>query len=442
MSKVTIVDAMCGRGKTSWAIQHMNKHSDKRFIYITPFLDEVERVKTNCTNINFYEPNNNNKKRSKLESFNKLLSEEKNIVSTHALFSMVNEDTLTYLENYGYTLILDEVFDVIEEINISKSDREVLFNNNMISIDSQTSKISWIDEDYDGKLNEYRKQIENGDVYYMEENNGKSKFMFWTFPISILSALEHTYILTYMFKGQLQRYYYDYHNVSYQYKSVESYEDEKWEGTNGIVTTTKYRLCNYEQEDISYLIPLIRIYEGNLNKIGNEPTDKRKSSPLCKNWYKKNSNSANMDILQKNTQNYFINIVKCIEDNEGNSFDSNAKFNMWSTYKDYKGKVKGKGYKGSNKNITFVSFNARATNEYKHKTNLAYLVSPWNSPSIIKFFTSNDIEVNEDIWALSMLVQWIFRSAIREGKPINIYIPSERMRNLLIQWLMGEIELK
>ncbi|MCC0642537.1 MULTISPECIES: hypothetical protein [unclassified Clostridioides] len=31
---VTIVDSMCGTGKTSWAIQTMNESLDKRYIYI------------------------------------------------------------------------------------------------------------------------------------------------------------------------------------------------------------------------------------------------------------------------------------------------------------------------------------------------------------------------------------------------------------------------
>ncbi|MCI9976567.1 hypothetical protein JY742_10585 [Clostridioides difficile] len=33
---VTIVDSMCGTGKTSWEIQTMNESLDKRYIYITP----------------------------------------------------------------------------------------------------------------------------------------------------------------------------------------------------------------------------------------------------------------------------------------------------------------------------------------------------------------------------------------------------------------------
>ncbi len=44
MKAVKIVDAPCGYGKTQWAIQHMNEIEDHRFIFITPYLDEVKRI--------------------------------------------------------------------------------------------------------------------------------------------------------------------------------------------------------------------------------------------------------------------------------------------------------------------------------------------------------------------------------------------------------------
>ena len=57
------------------------------------------------------------------------------------------------------------------------------------------------------------------------------------------------------------------------------------------------------------------------------------------------------------------------------------------------------------------------------------------NPNIIQLFNKTGIEFDEDGYALSEMIQWIWRSAIREGKPIQLYIPSKRMRNLLIQWL-------
>ena len=48
MCKIKIVDAICGSGKTSAAIEYMKKRTDANFIYVTPFLSEIERVKKTC----------------------------------------------------------------------------------------------------------------------------------------------------------------------------------------------------------------------------------------------------------------------------------------------------------------------------------------------------------------------------------------------------------
>lgn len=45
MNTITVVDARMGRGKSSAAIRYMNRYKDsKRFLYITPYLDEVGRI--------------------------------------------------------------------------------------------------------------------------------------------------------------------------------------------------------------------------------------------------------------------------------------------------------------------------------------------------------------------------------------------------------------
>jgi len=56
-------------------------------------------------------------------------------------------------------------------------------------------------------------------------------------------------------------------------------------------------------------------------------------------------------------------------------------------------------------------------------------------PYIVQFFKDRGVEVDNDSFALSEMIQWVWRSGIRDHKPINIYIPSSRMRNLLKDWL-------
>lgn len=46
--------------------------------------------------------------------------------------------------------------------------------------------------------------------------------------------------------------------------------------------------------------------------------------------------------------------------------------------------------------------------------------------------------MDAELYALSEMLQWIWRSRIRNGEEINIYVASKRMRGLLIRWMNGE----
>ena len=47
--KINVVDCFMGSGKTSWAIRKMNFYDNMKYVYITPYLSEVKRIKDNVT---------------------------------------------------------------------------------------------------------------------------------------------------------------------------------------------------------------------------------------------------------------------------------------------------------------------------------------------------------------------------------------------------------
>lgn len=409
---ITIVDSRCGAGKSSYAIQMMRKNTSKKYIYITPFLDEIQRIKNECSNRYFYEPNEKLGKGSKLRHFNELLSDGDNIASTHSLFQNINKDTIEALIKNKYTLILDETMNILEEMKVSKSDLNYLMELNVITVDDKTKKITWHDENYDDKFGAFSELKNNctfGDMYLITD-----KVCYWIFPIEIFKYFEEIYIMTYMHKGQIQTYYLDMHNIKYEIKSVRKC------GSTGVGTreTMRYELINYCDPNRSKYKELINIYDGKLNDV------ERKITDFSKTYYVnakagKVEQKESIELLKRNLYNYF----KCIIN--GKSDD-----NMWSVFKDFKSLIKGKGYtKG------FVECNIRATNKYKNKKNLAYCCNFYLNPMQKRLFKYNNIEINEDYYALDKLLQWIFRSQLRDNKPINIYLPSSRMRRLLTQWI-------
>lgn len=148
-----------------------------------------------------------------------------------------------------------------------------------------------------------------------------------------------------------------------------------------------------------------------LNEIGRHKTS------LSMGWYQ--TRKAELDELRRNIYNYFRNRA-----------DGSVEDRMCGTFKSHWGKIRGRGYWNSD-----VVFSQKATNTYSDKTVLAYPVNLFANPGIVNFYRSHGQEFDNDRWALSTMVQWIWRSAIRNGKQIQLYLPSRRMRELLYKWM-------
>ena len=153
--RVTVLDSIMGSGKTTSLINMMNENTEEKFIYIAPYRDEIDRVIYNCPNRYFETPNNfdkvNLKICTKYEDLIKIIEQDINVVSTHALFQTFDENIMRVLKEHNYTLILDEVAEVVEQVDISNNDIQILINEKIISVD-ENKRIRWIDDSYDGEF--------------------------------------------------------------------------------------------------------------------------------------------------------------------------------------------------------------------------------------------------------------------------------------------------
>ncbi|MBU8908998.1 DEAD/DEAH box helicase family protein [Desertibacillus haloalkaliphilus] len=437
--EIKVIDAICGAGKTSYAIQTINDHSqvgfgtdgdiftsDKKFIYVTPYLAEVERV-LNSTKAEFAEPYS--KRGSKYEHAKKLIEDGKSIVMTHKLFSMLDNETLDSIESEGYVLFMDEVANVLEQIRISQQDIQVLIKSRQIEIDVD-GQVHWIAEEYesveDNRFRDIRVLAENENLFIY--NNIA---MFWTMNIRAFLAFDEVYILTYLFDGQIQKYYYDLYDVQYEKYSV-------------VQKNGRYELVDYNSliEPRGEIGDLLTIYEdyqsstgrkSNLNTnflqnpLKNKIDDSR--TALSKSWFDK-AHKTQIEQLRKNLINFFRN--RCITE------PSNQKL-FWTTLKSYAPKLKNKkctlNKKDDRSRDNYVPLNMRATNAYSECTAMAYVYNRFMNPMENRFFNSRGIKVDVDQLAMSDLIQFLFRGCIRNGQPMDCYIPSERMRELLMQWV-------
>lgn len=142
-TKIFIVDEMMGGGKTSAAINYMNNAPEsERFIFVTPFLSEIEeRVVPLCEAKNFVTPVSA-KGETKLSSLADMVAEGKNIATTHSLFDRMTPKLASQISKMNYTLIMDEVHESIKDFAISKYDRDILLSY-YASVDEHTGAVVW-----------------------------------------------------------------------------------------------------------------------------------------------------------------------------------------------------------------------------------------------------------------------------------------------------------
>lgn len=401
---IQVCDAIMGTGKSSAAITYMNEHKDDKFIYITPYLDEAERIKNGCPEMNFVEPSN------KVEKYNykksdhtaALIKQGKNITTTHQAFKRYTKEMLDDIKLYGYRLIVDENVDVLEKYDFHPDDIQLALDSGLIAKEDDIYYLA--KEDYNGLLyRELRQFLKVRQLIQMEDSSGVHLF-YWVLPPELITSFKDVIILTYIFKGQSLHHFLEMYKLPYEYIGIQK------------ISNGQYRFCDYPgytPEYVEHLKDMIHILDNDkLNAIGDD------MHSLSMNWYAKNEDRVNQ--LKNNVSNCFKHIWG----------DAPAYDKIWATYNDYKNKISGKGYIKS-----FLRFNMKATNEYRDRHYMVYLVNLFMNVGEKTFYAKHGIEADDDMYTLSIMVQWIWRSAIRDGDDIYLYIPSRRMRTLLINWI-------
>lgn len=414
-SELYITDNFIVTHNTSWAIQHVKEPFSGMFIYVTPYLSEIQRV-IESTEGDFKEPSNNNEKGSKLEGLKNLIVRGENIACTHELFKMCDKETLELIKEAGYTLILDEVLNVINPIKITPSDLRMLIDTKTIEINETTGHINWIDNNYKGKFEELKHLSKNDNLFLFNNT-----FVFWTLHHESFEAFKEVYILTYLFDGQIQRYYYDLHNFNYEKKSVVKEGD-------------RYKLVEYNPklDNRERIAKRLNIYEDKGKSKFNSNFCKKPAFNMFSSTWLKRCDDKTLERIKKNINSYF------------RSVEAGTKNSFWTTVKEVAPKIKGGRaiYYTTEKRDNFVSVNIRATNEYKDCIACAYVYNRFMNPIEKAFFEFHGVKVDEDTLAVSDLIQFIFRGVIRndqEDSILNVYIPSLRMRELLYKFLNYEI---
>ena len=385
-----------GRGKSSAAINYMNDFAgEKRFLYVTPFLKEVARVCECCHG--FVQPDD--QFASKSQNIKDLLRNRQNIASTHSLFYLLDDEALEIIKEKEYCLIVDESISVISRVPISNHDL-LNITERYTKID-EAGRVHWRDPGYRGVFQGYKDLADSSSLYYF------NSILLNILDPNILRAFDEVFMLTYLFDGQYQKGYLDYYGFDYKVIGIEEDNDAGYQFATHLDNPPP----------INYWKLIHIIDKPRMNKVGLDKFS------LSKQWYvRHNYDDPEVRSLRNGMINFFQNITA-----------SSPRNRIWTCFKGERDKLIDK--KSGRFRNNFLQIEARATNDYNDKRYLAYMANRFVDPSLKVFFAQKGCAVDEDMFALSEMLQWIWRSAIRVEKPIDLYLPSSRMRKLLIDWI-------
>lgn len=441
MTKITVIDAIMGAGKSSYITHLIHKAPhDQSFLYITPLLSECHRVA--CTtstgakgeppkrdsnnNIIYIETTNPNaadiryrkfkhpevkSSGGKIEGLKYLVEHRHNITSTHSLLLRL-EAQKTELPNLkDYILIVDEALNAYSEYDqLSAYTVKQQIKNGLFSIDKDGFTLLFHPEvigttgSIEGltQLEEYAELCNRRVLLFVG-----GKIIVWELSPDLLNSFKEVWFCTYQYRGTVL----DTYLIS-----------------NGFQVEITTIPTNKKPSDYKSLITIIE--EDKLNAIG---ADKYALS------YTSMEDLETLEELRKNLMNFFKN-----------KYNATAKDRIWTSYKEriIKDTNKETSVIKVNKIIAgkdyfkqWLPFNTKATNEYSNCHNVAYLCNIYLNVDIKTVASKKGHPVDEDMHALNEMIQFIWRSAIRNQEPINLYIPSSRMRNLFKRWLDDEYEI-
>lgn len=395
---------MCGTGKSTKMFDMIRNESDKKWLYITPFLSEIDiRIPSEMPSLGFKSPKN--KGNGKINDLETLVSKGENIASTHALFSNLTPQIVDMLIDKEYNLVIDEAISCVGLFGdgFKQADTEALIKSGMVTQNpDERGKLSWNELDYpnhDGKYGHVRSMCMLGMLYCYNDT-----FLMFEYPPKLLENLNNVYVLTYMFNGSDMRCWLDLNSIPYDILDNEmlgllSEKEVKQKVKNCLTLYKSSKLNSFQQ---------------------------RKDSTFSKSWYA-NGRKSDYDFVKQLLRSCVVSTGA----KKGDVF--------WTVYKDYFDKVAGAGFKlGVSKDKpAFLPMNIRATNDYRNYSVCMYACNVFKNPVEVNYLKSQGITVDEDSFALSEMIQFIWRGCVRQYKPMTVFILSGRMRKLLEDWING-----
>lgn len=426
---VEILDGIMGSSKTTNTCKWMEENNHKyKFFYISPLLDEVKdggRIQQSCPTTRFISPSTKEEdsklssdqqrgvsSRRKIDNLLELLKIGANITCTHNLYLSMTDDHFREMQKHSYVLIIDEELGMIDDYkSYSSPDVKSLQKLNCVEIQDKDGMLIWKNsdvaefDDITHRYHNFKRHVENEMIYVSKRD---TNIFVCQLPIKLITVAKRCIILTYMFEG----------NVLSSFLKLKGLEYKQF---------TDVSINTVNKQDI---MKNIKLYMPKHPKW-------RKELKLSVTAYHTMS-SADL----KHISNYILAVTKDCNATDYDTMFTFPKDRCNLSENKAKVKIKPKGMvdtllkeSKSPQNVCWIASSTRATNKFKHKYCVIHAYDRYPNQSVSSYLQDFNSPIDRDVFAVSEMLQWIWRSRIRDNKPITLAILSSRMQILFLNWL-------
>ena len=423
-NKVEILDSIMGSNKTNRVLDWIDSNPNERYLYISPLLSEVDntsRLATNLKHVSFEFPSTDEYD-TKTDDLLSKLEVGANISCTHSLYLSMTEKHLDLIEKFEYIVIIDEEVGVIDAFKkYSTDDLAYLNSNGDIEISDEDGMISWVGAEL-GKKAKYKQFYNLCKAKAVYATKRSDTMLVTQMPVELFTRAKRVIIMTYMFNG----------NVLDNFLKLKKVE---------VVPFTEVQPTQIDKQEIRELIdlkPLDRkLLKLSMSVYGYDKMDK-KGFDLISNYIRSTGLSVGAKAID--TMYTLPKAVSPVEVKSGKRVAPRGYLTYKTELLDEDGVVvlDSKGKPKTEDNYCWLHSGCRATNKYAYKWYLVHCYDRHPNLSVETYLKEYGCPVDKNVFALSEMLQWIWRSRIRKGECIVLAIPNTRMHNLFIDWLNRE----
>lgn len=409
-TKIELLDSIMGSGKTQGVIQWMLNNPQNKYLYVSPMLTEVEeRIPTACQALEFTYPCTEEYK-TKGQHLLKLLEEGCNVSFTHSLFTDLTKQHLALIRKHEYVLIVDEEVAFIEPYkgNYSRDDIVSLEKAGHIRVEEDNlGRVVWQWYD-DNEMNDtaYSKLKRMSDLGMLYCAKRDRKIMVVHLPIELVQSSRRVILLTYLFKGSVMESFMDLKGIE-----IVPFKEVVLPKTTKDVLTKAKSLITF---------------------IDTTTTKAVSNLSMSSTWYSKNATTADLEKVS----NAIFSVYRKFGDKESFIFTAPKSLADYEYVKDEKLK-RNIIHKKMPKDVDWIYCGTKATNMWSHKSIAVHAYNRYVNTAIKAYLQDYGTPPDDDMFALSEMVQWIFRTCIRNDEPLQLCILNNRMKGLLCNWLNG-----